>query len=82
VLLEVPNVEDAVVSGEPHPLTGQIVVAHLRLVAHEPVPDLKARIRSHCQGRLAPFKIPARIVVSTEPLYGARFKRQRRGLAL
>lgn len=78
VLLQIPNVDDAAVMGEPHPLMGQIVVAHVKLHEPEPLADLKARIRLFCLERLPPYKIPSRIVVTDEPLHGARFKKQRR----
>lgn len=79
VLLDLPNVADAIVYGEPHPMTGQIVAATLRLQAPEPLEDLKARVRLHCAERLARFKVPARIRVADGPLHSERFKRIRRG---
>jgi acyl-coenzyme A synthetase/AMP-(fatty) acid ligase len=77
VLLELPNIQDVVVRGLAHPLTGQIVAADVTLVAPEPLPDLKARLRAFCADRLPSYKVPVRIQISDTPLYGARFKRQR-----
>ncbi len=78
VLLAMDNVEDAVVHGEPNAISGQTVVAHLKLRRDESLPDVKVRLRRFCLGRLAPYKVPTRIVVSSEPLHTSRFKRSRR----
>lgn len=77
-LLDVENIADAVVYGEPHPMMGQIVAALVRLVAPEPIEDVKTRIRKLAQGRLAPYKVPTRVRVSDGPLHSERFKRRRR----
>jgi long-chain acyl-CoA synthetase len=78
VLLAMDNVEDAVVHGEPNAISGQAVVAHLKLGREEPLQELKIRLRRFCLDRLAPYKVPARVIVSSEPLHTARFKRSRR----
>jgi acyl-coenzyme A synthetase/AMP-(fatty) acid ligase len=77
VLLQMPNVADAVVSGEPHALTGRIVTAKVRLLREEPVGEFKIRMRRFVSERLPPYKMPARVQVTTEPLHSARFKRAR-----
>ena len=78
VLLQMPNVVDAVVVGEPHALTGQIVVAHVQLADPEPDADFKVRLRQFCRDRLASYKTPARVTMAAHPLHGARFKKMRR----
>jgi acyl-CoA synthetase (AMP-forming)/AMP-acid ligase II len=82
VLLQMPNVEDAAVAGESHPLMGQIVVAQLKLLHDESLPEVKARLRRFCLERLAAYKVPSKIVVTRDPLHGARFKKQRRSAQL
>jgi len=77
VLLDLPNVSDVVVRGEPHPLVGQVVAATIALAAPESLPDLKVRLRRFCSLRLEPFKVPAIIAIADGPLYGNRFKRNR-----
>jgi long-chain acyl-CoA synthetase len=77
VLLQMPNVADAVVSGEPHPLMGQIVAATVRLTDEEPIAEFKIRLRQFVGERLPSYKVPARVRITTEPLHSARFKRAR-----
>jgi long-chain acyl-CoA synthetase len=77
VLLELDNVADVAVHGEPSPITGRIVAATVRLVRDEPAAQFKQRMRQFCSTRLEPFKIPARIRIVDGPLHSHRFKRQR-----
>jgi long-chain acyl-CoA synthetase len=81
VLLNMEHVVDVVVSGEPHALTGQMVVATIRLARSEPLADFKLRMRLFCRDRLAPFQIPARVRLTQEPIHSSRFKRVRRSEA-
>lgn len=78
VILGLENIEDVAVSGEPHPLLGQIVVARVALIEPEDADSLKTRIRVACRGRLAPYKIPARVLLAEEAFYTARHKKVRR----
>jgi acyl-CoA synthetase (AMP-forming)/AMP-acid ligase II len=80
-LLQMPNVRDAAVFGEPNPLTGQIVVARLNLREPEPLPELRRRVRAFCRDRLAAYKIPARIETTERAQWSARFKKMRRAEA-
>lgn len=82
VILQLPNVDDVLVRGESHPLTGQIVVAQVRLEHPEPARDFIARLRQFCAGRLSSFKVPARVLITEDSLHGARFKKQRRALTV
>jgi acyl-coenzyme A synthetase/AMP-(fatty) acid ligase len=78
VIMTLPNIVDVAVCGESNPLLGQIIVA--RVVLSEPeAPDaLKARVRVACKERLAPYKVPAKIVVAQDALYTARYKKSRK----
>lgn len=78
VILELPNIADVAVFGEPHPLLGQLIVAKVVTVEHESAAALKKRIRAACQQRLTNFKVPAKVTLETEPLYSVRQKKQRR----
>jgi acyl-coenzyme A synthetase/AMP-(fatty) acid ligase len=78
VLLQMDNVADAVVSGEPHALVGQIVAATVRLIEPEALDAFKPRMRQFVGERLAAFKVPARVRLTTDSLHSARFKRARR----
>jgi acyl-CoA synthetase (AMP-forming)/AMP-acid ligase II len=78
VLLELDNVLDVTVRGEPNPIIGQCVVARVNLREPEAAADFKARMRLHCQGRLAPYMVPVKVEVAVAEQFGARFKRMRR----
>ncbi len=70
VLVEVPQVQEAVVLGIPDASTGEAVVAYLRLAeGHESDPDVAVEAaRAHAAVRLARFKQPVRLeVVDTLP---------------
>ncbi len=79
VVAEVGNVAEAAVSGEPHPFTGAIVVVRVALELPEDARAVERRVREHCRGRLAPYMIPAKVlVVAPEELVTARDKKARR----
>ncbi len=75
-LLGLENVEDVVVRGESNPLTGQAVVAAVRLARPEPAAEFKTRMRLFCRDRLAAYKIPVRVQFA-ETLHSERFKKVR-----
>ena len=80
-LLQLDNIVDVAVYGEPSPLLGQLVVAKVQLERPESADQLKKRIRQACAGHLTPFKIPGKVVIATEPLYSARQKKLRTAVA-
>jgi len=82
VLLAMDGVLDAVVHGEAHAITGQIVVATVRIASPESPVDFKARMRMFCSGRLAVQEVPAKVRLTEEPIHSARFKRIRGGTRL
>jgi len=77
VLLEMANVKDVAVTGAPNPITGQVVTAKFNLFNQEELPELRRRMREFCRGRLATYKIPAKIEIAEEAQYGERFKKMR-----
>ena len=77
VLLQMEGVDDVVVRGESHPLTGQIVTATVRLAAPETPDAFKARMRLFCRERLAPYQVPSRVRFTQEAMHSSRFKRVR-----
>jgi acyl-coenzyme A synthetase/AMP-(fatty) acid ligase len=78
VLMSMPNVRDATVFGEPNPIMGHIVAARLNLREPRDPAEVRREVRAFCRGRLAPFKIPVRIDVTSEDQFSARFKKTRR----
>lgn len=77
LLLQLPNIRDVAVYGEPSALVGQMVVAKVQLDSPEPADALKRRIRQACAGKLTAYKIPSKVVVADEPLYTVRQKKVR-----
>ena len=82
VLQEMDGVEDVAVAGEPSPITGQMVLARIRLSRDEAPSVFRRRMRAFCRQRLQRYQIPQKILLlgSEEgPLHGGRFKKTRRG---
>jgi long-chain acyl-CoA synthetase len=77
VLLQMDNVKDAVVLGEKNPITGSIVTARVNLFEPEKPSAFRKRMRAFCGGRLAQYKIPARVQISDKDQFSARYKRMR-----
>ena len=80
VVLQLDNVRDVSVRGEPNALLGHIVTALVSLRAPEPLDAFKQRLRAFCKGRLPAYKIPARVELSDAEHFGARMKKLRRPL--
>ena len=79
VLLANPLVEDAVVYGERHPITGKIVCADIRLRDPATEAEARAALRRLCAERLEPFKRPVKLRFIQDALHGERLKRVRIG---
>jgi long-chain acyl-CoA synthetase len=77
-LLQMDNVKDAVVFGERNPITGNVVTARVNLFEPEDPRAFRKRMRAFCRGRLALYKIPVRVEISTADQFNARYKRMRR----
>jgi acyl-CoA synthetase (AMP-forming)/AMP-acid ligase II len=77
VLLEIPNIAEATVSGHPNPVTGMVVKAVVLLAEDEEEQSVRGRIRAHCRTRLEAFKVPALIEVSKAAQHSDRFKKIR-----
>lgn len=78
ILLEMDNVEDVVVFGQDHAITGKMVVAKFKLEKPETTRELKARMLAYCKDRLQSYKIPGKVLLTDETTYNERFKRMRR----
>lgn len=77
VLLEMPNVAEALVRGASNPVTGQTVCAEVVLKESEDIRDFRRRLRGFCQDRLARYKIPTQVRLSEKPFTGSRLKKNR-----
>lgn len=78
VIQTMGGVEDVAVAGEPNPITGQIVVARVKLNTGESVAEFRKRMWEYCRDKLARFKVPQKVVLVNEGLHGERFKKMRR----
>lgn len=78
VIESMDGVEEAVVSGEAHPLTGNIVALRVKLSTDEDLPAFRRRMRTYCVSRLDRFKIPQKVELVSQSMQGARFKKMRR----
>lgn len=78
VIESMAGVDEAVVSGHPHPLTGQIVKVRVKLSTNESLEDFRRRMRTFCAERLSRFKVPQKVELVTASMRGHRFKKQRR----
>ncbi|MGE3853028.1 MAG: class I adenylate-forming enzyme family protein [Planctomycetota bacterium] len=77
VIMTVPNIVDVAVFAESNALLGQIIVARVALVEPESVDSVKSRIRVACKASLAAYKVPAKVVIATDAIYTARYKKSR-----
>lgn len=79
VLMDHPAVQQVVTFAVPHAKLGEDVAT--AVVLREGVEADEAGIRAFCATRLAPFKVPRRVVILAEIPKGATGKLQRIGLA-
>ena len=77
VLQLMDGVDEVVVNSEPNPLTGNIVVARVKLSTGENLAEFRKRMRSFCKGKLSRFMIPQKVVLVDAELHGDRFKKMR-----
>jgi acyl-CoA synthetase (AMP-forming)/AMP-acid ligase II len=79
VLQLMSGVEEVLVRSEANALTGQIVVATVKLSTVESLADFRRRMRDFCSDKLPRFKVPQKVVLTTREIHGERFKKIRRG---
>ncbi len=78
VLLDSPDVENAVVFKEKNPIMGQIVCANINRRGDLGSPaDARARIKKFCAARLDAYKVPVKVAFVSEILHSDRMKRLR-----
>ena len=78
VIMEVDNIADVTVTSEPHPFTGNIVVAEVTVGSDEDLKEVTRRVRAHCFKKLAPFKVPVKVSRADRERITERFKKERR----
>lgn len=77
VLQQMPNVAEVRVYGEKSPIMGMMVVAQIRLSEEEDKKEFTSRMKAFCRGKLAPYKIPAKVMIDKAQQYGDRLKKTR-----
>lgn len=77
VLMDVNNVADVVVYGQPNALLGQIVAARFTLSTPEELVQFKTKLYQNIRGVLSPEQLPRLISISATPLHTSRFKKIR-----
>lgn len=77
VLLEISGVCDAVVTGIPNPVMGQVVQANIFPEKEADRKELLKRIKSECRESLEKYKRPVKIKFSEQPFQSTRFKKKR-----
>lgn len=78
IIQGIPNIAEVAVFGEPNPFTGQVVVARVALRSAEDPAEVEQRVRAHCRAYLEPYKVPAKVMVTTGALHSEREKMLRR----
>jgi len=76
ILQTMDDVEDAAVTGESNAITGQAVVARVKLLTDETLPSFRKRMREHFKD-LPRFKMPQKVILAGDSLHGTRFKKMR-----
>jgi acyl-CoA synthetase (AMP-forming)/AMP-acid ligase II len=77
VLLELPNIAEATVSGRPSHVTGMVVQAVVKLTGPADPRVVTRQVREHCSTRLESFKVPAVVRISEDDHHNDRFKKTR-----
>jgi long-chain acyl-CoA synthetase len=77
VLMEVDGVVDVTVSRESHPISGNIVVADVRLRSVDDTRSAVRKLQSYCYAKLPRFKVPVKIRLTESSRVSDRFKKMR-----
>lgn len=78
LISEMPEVAEVAVYGEPHVILGAAVIARIWPAADISATDLRKAVRTYLSGRLEPYKIPQKVILSDQPLTTSRFKTVRK----
>ncbi len=78
LILQLDNVADVTVYGEPNAITGNIVCADVSLVGPEDEREFIARVKRFCRERLQPYKVPVKVNIVQDHRFSQRFKKLRR----
>jgi long-chain acyl-CoA synthetase len=77
VILEIDNVAEVTVYGEKNQIMGEIVCTKVRLLNSEDRKVFTMRLKKYCIGKLNSFKVPVKVNIIDDELYGNRYKKMR-----
>jgi acyl-CoA synthetase (AMP-forming)/AMP-acid ligase II len=78
VLQLMEGIDDVVVFGQTHPITGQIVCARVKLGGDETLTEFRKRMHAFCRDKLQRYKVPQKVEIVDGSIHGERFKKIRR----
>jgi len=78
VLLQIPEIKDVAVKGEPNILLGNVVIAIVNLTRPMEQKEVKSIIRNYCRTRLEAYQVPVKVVIQEAELYSDRYKKMRK----
>ncbi|MGW7358321.1 class I adenylate-forming enzyme family protein [Streptomyces sp. NPDC054802] len=77
ILLGSPHIADCTVYGKPNSITGQAVHVDVRPAGDMSKSEVRRHVRAFLEGKVEPFKMPAKISVIDEMSVSSRFKKKR-----
>lgn len=77
LVLEMPEVQDALVAKEKHPLVGEAIVMKVNLDKNITREEFQEKFKLFCENKLPRFMHPHRVLFVDEPLSNDRFKKVR-----
>ena len=77
VIQEVENVAEVTVYGEKNAIIGNIVCAKVRLLKDEDPKVFASRLKTYCRQRMQQYKVPVKVIISSEEQFSDRFKKKR-----
>jgi len=75
ILNEIEGIDACRVFGTPEPITGQRVACEILCSTNQDPREWKRRIRNHCRGKIAPWKIPTSVKLADSLKMSPRLKR-------
>ncbi|TXK84579.1 fatty acid--CoA ligase family protein [Paenibacillus sp. N3.4] len=78
VLLQMDEVRDVTVKGEPSSLLGHVVCAVVNTDHLIDAKELKQRVRIFCQGKLEDYQVPVKVYIQEKELFSERYKKLRK----
>jgi acyl-CoA synthetase (AMP-forming)/AMP-acid ligase II len=78
ILIQMPEIDEVTVFGEPNAITGNIVVAVVKPIDLS-IDERKMRklIQSYCQPKLQSYKIPVKVCLNSNEHHNHRYKKIR-----